>query len=499
MTRGRKLITSSLFGVVDLVFQLGISFFMMPFLIHSLGDKQYGLWILVATFMGYYGLLDIGLSSAVSRFISRAIGQNDKNERKIIITTSFYTFLFLGIIAFIATLLCVYFAYIIVSSKDDLYLLRILLLIMGVSLCLAFPLRAFIGVISANLRHYISSLINIVMTIIRTLLIVYFVIDGFGLIAIAAITAGCSILSGLCLLFYAFKIEDAISISPTFFKRNRVKKLFGYSIYVFVGRIADILKYQIDSFVIAKFVTLTAVTHYGIALRLCQYFINLISRSVSIISPIFSQEEGKGNFESIRGKYLFTTKISSYLSMSVGIMILLYGRPFIERWMGQEYIDSFPVLVLLIIPSIIGMSQAPLFNVLYGISKHQIISYVNIGEGISNLILSLILVKYYGIIGVAIGTTIPQAITTIIIYPYYVCKVLKISLYHYYKSIITYFLISASSLIIFWYAVNAFIRPDYLNIIILCFFQSIICCSTIVFLGFSSNERMYLLNFIRKK
>jgi len=499
MSRGKKLIKSSLFGIVDLILQIGISFFMMPFLIYSLGDKQYGLWILVSTFMGYYGLLDLGLSSAVGRFISRAIGQNDKNERKVIICTSFYMFLFLGLTALIATLLFVLFAHVIVSSKNDLYTFRILLIIMGISMCLTFPLRAFTGVIAANLRHYISRLINIVITIIRTLLIVYVVIAGFGLITIATITAVCSILSGICAIYVAFRIEPDTSISPTFFRRNRVRQLFGYSIYAFVGRIGSLLKYSVDSYVIAKFVSLGAVTHYGIALRLCQYFIKFISTTVSVASPLYSQEEGKGDFNSIREKYLFTTKISTYLSMFVGIMILLYGPPFIERWMGQEYLDSYPVLVLLIIPSIIGMSQTPLFNVLYGISKHQIIAFVNIGEGISNLILSLILVKHYGIIGVALGTTIPQVITTIIIYPYYICKVLKISLYHYYMGIITYFLISLSSLIIVWYAVNSFIKPDYLTIVILCFFQSIICCSTIVFLGFSSDERIYLLSFIRKK
>jgi O-antigen/teichoic acid export membrane protein len=499
MSRGRRLITSSLFGVIDLILQIGISFLMMPFLIHSLGDKQYGLWILVATFMGYYGLLDLGLSSAVSRFISRAIGHNDKNERNIIISTSFYIFLLLGLIALIVTLLCIFFAYVIISSKDDLYTFRILLLIMGISLCLTFPLRAFAGVIAANLYHYISRLINIVITIIRTLLVVYVIIAGYGLIGIATVTAMCSILSGICLIFFAFRIEDAISISPSFFRKNRVKELFGYSVYVFVGRVADILKYSVDSFVIAKFVSLGAVTHYGIALRLCDYFIKLIATIVSVTTPVFSQEEGKGDLDSIRKKFLFTTKISTYLSMFVGFMILLYGKPFIARWMGNEYLDSYPVLFLLIIPSIIGMSQTPSSNVLYGISKHQIIAHVNIGEGVSNLILSLILVQYYGIFGVALGTAIPQATTTIMIYPYYICKTLKISLYRYSKEIVKCLLISSLSLMIVRYAFNASIRPDYPTIIILCFFQSVICCSAIIILGFSAAERMYLLNFMRKR
>ena len=49
-----------------------VSIVMMPFIVRMLGDRMYGLWILVATFVGYYGLADLGLSSAVNRFMARA-------------------------------------------------------------------------------------------------------------------------------------------------------------------------------------------------------------------------------------------------------------------------------------------------------------------------------------------------------------------------------------------------------------------------------------------
>lgn len=499
MSRGLKLIKSSLLGTSSWILNIGIAFFMMPFLIHSLGDKHYGLWILVSTFIGYYGLLDLGLSSAVSRFISRAIGQNDKNERKTIICTSFYTFLLLGLIVLIATLVFTFFADIIVSAEDDLYLFRILLLIMGISLAVKFPLRVFYGVVLANLYQYISKLINIVITIIRTFLIVYVVISGFGLIAIATITALCSILSGICVTYFAFRIEAGISISPTLFRKNRLHQLFEYSIYVFLGRVANLLKYSVDSLVIAKFVSLGAVTHYGIALRLCDHFNSLMANIVNVATPVFSQEEGKGDFDSIREKFLFTIKISTYLAMFVGVMILMCGKPFIHRWMSHEYLDSYPVLVVLILPIIIGSCQTPLFSVLYGISKHRIVAYINISEGISNLVLSLVLVKYYGILGVAIGTAIPMAITTTVVYPYYVCRVLEIKLNEYYAKIITYVMTSLLPLIVVWSALNIYVKPDYLTIVTFGFFQFAVFALVTVFIGFSKIEREYLLGFVRTK
>jgi O-antigen/teichoic acid export membrane protein len=38
-------------------------------MVHNLGDRMYGLWALAGAFIGCYGLLDLGLSSAVQRHI----------------------------------------------------------------------------------------------------------------------------------------------------------------------------------------------------------------------------------------------------------------------------------------------------------------------------------------------------------------------------------------------------------------------------------------------
>ena len=67
--RGSVLRAAMLFANV------AVALYMMPFLVHALGDRWYGMWTLVATFMGYYGYLDFGLSVSVQRFIAGAIGR----------------------------------------------------------------------------------------------------------------------------------------------------------------------------------------------------------------------------------------------------------------------------------------------------------------------------------------------------------------------------------------------------------------------------------------
>jgi len=44
---------------------LAVAFLLSPFLVHSLGDSAYGLWVLVLSVTGYMGLLDTGLRVSI--------------------------------------------------------------------------------------------------------------------------------------------------------------------------------------------------------------------------------------------------------------------------------------------------------------------------------------------------------------------------------------------------------------------------------------------------
>src|SRR3990172_1698655 len=104
------LLRGSILRALLLVINIAVALYMMPFLVHALGDRWYGMWTLVGTFMGYYGYLDFGLSVAVQRFIAGAIGRKDGAETNRLLTTSVVLFAALGAIAMVATLVIAYFS-----------------------------------------------------------------------------------------------------------------------------------------------------------------------------------------------------------------------------------------------------------------------------------------------------------------------------------------------------------------------------------------------------
>jgi O-antigen/teichoic acid export membrane protein len=65
---------------------------------------------------------------------------------------------------------------------------------------------------------------------------------------------------------------------------------------------------------------------------------------------------------------------------------------------------------------------------LVGLGRLRALTLVVFLDGVANLILSIVLLRHWGILGVAIGTAIPLTCTSLFFLPLYLCRILKVSL-----------------------------------------------------------------------
>lgn len=497
MSRGAMLIRSSAVKVLNLFLSLVIAFYMMPFLVQTLGDRMYGLWALVGSVLGYYGLMDLGLSTAISRYLSRAVGQENAEEFKKVSSTSFYLFLGLGVITALLTLALAFSLNYFVESPADRRLFQFLLILLGFNFSFDFPVRPFNAVFSSNLREDISIGISIVKTLLTTLFIVAALKMGYGILGLAVVSVFFSVADSLTRVFVAFRIEPNMTISPRYFDGASVRSLFSYSAYSFIAKIADVLRFQIDNLVITAFVNLATVTHYTIAVRLVDYLAKLISQSMGTIGTVFSQDEGRNDYEAIRKKFLFLTKISLYIAMFFGCMAIIYGRAFVQRWMGAEYLDAYPVMVILFASYIILLMQSPLGPMLYGISKHKFFAYTNIADGFANFFLSILFVQRYGMFGVALGTAIPMVVNGVV-RPWYACRCIDLSVSIYVSQVLTDSALALGLLAAGLLVCMPLNEPAYGSIALAVAVQTAIYWPAVIFWGFKKEQRDTVLNAGKK-
>lgn len=487
----RQLIWGSSFRVINMAVQVAVGLYLMPFIIHSLGDRMYGYWTLIATILGYYGLFDLGIMSAVQYFVAKSIGEKNERLAHQTINTAFFVFISLGVVISLITVIAAFLAREFIHDQSEVLLFRSVLAIMGVGFAITFPWRIFMGVLSAHLRFDLIASASMGTLLLRTALIVIFLSKGYGIVALAAVT----VLFDLALNGFYYRMVKRLlvpfNISWGLVDYPLFKNIFSYSFYTLITKVGDRFRFYAPTFIIGGFLGVGAVTHYAIASKLGTYFLDFMVSSLGLLSPLFSILLGRKDQRSLGRALIFGTKISVAIATFTALCLILYGKPFILVWMGEAYLDAYIPLVILVIGIFCDVSQIPSVSYLYGIAKHRFLAYLTVIEGILNLSLSLWLVRYYGLIGVALGMTIPMVIIKLLVQPLYVTRKIGISLRHYFFRVFGGgMLVTGMGVILPRLVLSpVIIEPSRASIILLIFLHAVVALPAVYLLVLKKEEK----------
>src|SRR5215813_14408414 len=82
-------------------FSLGINvvtgIIVSPFIVHRLGDTANGIWVLIFSVTGYYGLFDLGIRSSVVRYVSKYTATGEDDELARVVNTSLFSYSAIGL------------------------------------------------------------------------------------------------------------------------------------------------------------------------------------------------------------------------------------------------------------------------------------------------------------------------------------------------------------------------------------------------------------------
>jgi O-antigen/teichoic acid export membrane protein len=116
--------------------------------------------------------------------------------------------------------------------------------------------------------------------------------------------------------------------------------------------------------------------------------------------------------------YSASTRVSIAIAAALAAVVSVLAPSFLRLWVGPEYSQYWPVVALISLSSVAALSIYPAGAILQGMDRHKIQAITSILNGALNLVLSLILVRRMGIVGVALGTLIPIALEAAILTPY---------------------------------------------------------------------------------
>jgi len=414
-------------------FSLGIDvivgILLSPFILHRLGDTAFGIWVLIFSITGYYGLFDLGIRSSIVRYVSKFTATNDVEGLAKLINTSLFSYSCVGLLSLLVTGVVAFYVESLFRIPPELHsTARWLLLMVGASVGLGFPLGVVGGFLDGLQRFYINNWTSVAANLIRASLIVWALHHGRGLLTVAFITIVLPIVTSIVRGAIALRICP-VPFGVKYVERATFRMMANYSGVTLLIMIATQLKFKTDTIVIGSMLSAAAITYFNIGSRIVSYTQQVVMSLAQNFVPLASQSEATGNIGRLRKVFVAGNRLCAFTCFPITAMLLILGKSFIEVWVGAKYVaTSYPVLVILIIPSTLMWAQAASGRVLFGIGKHKTWAYVTLVEGVCNLILSIALVRPYGIEGDAYGTAIPLACSMVLFMPGHLCRQLGIRL-----------------------------------------------------------------------
>jgi O-antigen/teichoic acid export membrane protein len=425
-TAALRNIGSNWFGLAT---NLLVGFFLSPFILHHLGDDAFGLWVLVFSLTGYYGLFDFGIRSSIVRYVAQFKARDERDSLNRYINTSLCTYGGIGALLLLVTIAASFYVDSTFRIPASLqWSAKILFLVVGTAVALGFPLSVFAGVLEGLQKFHWLSLTQTGYNPLRALLIVLALERGGGLLTIAVISMALNLCTYV-IYFGVVQRELAVRYAIRYVDRESFRKMVSYGSITFVAAIASQLRFYSDSTVIGIFIGSAAITYFSIGSKLVSYSANVTQSMSQIFTPMSSEFNATGDMERLRRILIMGNRACAFIVFPLAATLIILGKSLIQVWVGAKYVSiAYTVLVLLIVSDSSQMAQSASSKILYGMARHRTLAFVWLAEGVVNLILSVVLLRRYGVIGVAIGTAVPQLCTNIVFLPQHLCRVLGVRL-----------------------------------------------------------------------
>jgi O-antigen/teichoic acid export membrane protein len=316
--------------------------------------------------------------------------------------------------------------------KSNLQLIAILA---GLSMALTLVSNVYGAIVIGLQKFEVANGIEVSVAVVKAALTVLVLWRGHGLVALGVIQAAGSVATGILFALASWKLYPQLRVRCIWADAANIRSIFSFGSYLFLLNASAYLVLYTDSLVIGAFLPVAMVTFFAIGGNLVASARSLVSGISTTMSPLASSLDASGKVQQIRSLGLAGPRYASMLMLPIAITFALRGKTFIGLWMGPEYASlSGQILQVLSLVLFFGAANQVATSTILGLNKHRPLVFVNIAEGVVNLLLSVALVHRLGVIGVALGTVIPNLATSLIFWPSYMRRVFEFSRWRYIAS-----------------------------------------------------------------
>lgn len=389
---------------------MAVSLFFTPFLIRSLGDAEYGVYRLIASFGAYLIVLNFGIGTVATRYVARcnALGEGEAKENYLFMTVSLAVLL-AAVVALAGWLLHFGIAPLFERglTAAQIGLAETLYAFIVATTALSVFRDVFAGVIAGDEHFMAANGLASIGLIVRIATLVGLLLLGFKSVAIVATDLGIVVLITVMeILYVRMLLKERLRFHRWDWRDFKDSGTLAGALLL--QSIVNQVNMNVDLIILGAIVTVD-VTHtlttYSLALSLFVMYGTLTAAIGKVFAPqavhMVARDEGPEALTDL------VVRVGRYQMMVTGAVIggfILLGRDFLAVWVGKSYVAAYVPALIVMVPMAIPAMQEVAVAILDAKLKRMVRSLVLVFMAALNVLVSIVLVQRIGYLGAAIGT-----------------------------------------------------------------------------------------------
>jgi O-antigen/teichoic acid export membrane protein len=403
-----KVVRNVAFGGLRALLLAPVPFVMTPLILSKIGTRGYGTWAVLVTMNSLTSLADLGLLGTLSKYVAEYnscrdfVGLNRLLNTGLIVFLGLASLIVLILRMFSSPLVHVLFRGSTSSSMELNYLFHCALILIWINVMIFFSSSVTSGLQRLDLSNLLTAFNVLATSITGAALLVL----GWG---VRGLLYANVISSALTLLAYSWLLTRLLPefvLSPLYVNNAEAKKIFGFSLQMYVTQAAAAIHNQLEKLLLALLVGVVPVGWYDIAGDVALKMRSVPQLLLGPVLPAASELDAKGERTKLVDLYYRTHKYLAFVGVPLTFFAVAVSRRFVDLWIGRDLeVIAMPLAVLLVV-GFFNLTTGPGYFIFagQGILRPGMYSAL-LGLGL-NIPLSAILIYVFGFSGAVFGTSI---------------------------------------------------------------------------------------------
>jgi O-antigen/teichoic acid export membrane protein len=376
----------------------------IPILINKLGLERFGILTLVWSVIGYFGIFDLGIGRATTKFVAEYLALNKLEELPSLIWTSVFFMFSFGLIAgFLAYLTTPWLVTKVFKVSPDLVgETRHAFQLLSFIIPFAISTAGTQGVLEAQQRFSLINAIRTPASLINFLGPLPLLLFTRSLFPIVMLMAGTRLLVWLACFYWCINSLPGMNRvqAPQY---HHLKKLLGFGGWIAISNLVSPFMVYMDRFLIGALFTMQAVAYYVTPYELVTKLLHIPSSLMPVLFPAFSayaagHEPKLAILHRRAVKYLFL----ALAPCIVGVIVL--AKPFLSVWINPDFAEvSAPIMQLLAVGVMLNAIAWVSQGAIHAMGRPDLTAKLHLVELPVYLGVLWVFIHSWGLIGVALA------------------------------------------------------------------------------------------------